>query len=59
VFHVAPDYDPAIEQVIQPFFEDFYSIQFANYPVDIEYLHHHEVVPTTHQAAAPVASETT
>lgn len=59
VFHVAPDYDPAIEQVIQPFFEDFYSIQFANYPVDIEYLHHHQVVPTTHQAAAPVASETT
>jgi formylmethanofuran dehydrogenase subunit A len=58
VFHVAPDYDPAIEQVIQPFFEDFYSIQFANYPVDIEYLHHHQVVPTTHQAPT-VASETT
>jgi formylmethanofuran dehydrogenase subunit A len=58
VFHVAPDYDPAIEQVIQPFFEDFYTIQFANYPVDIEYLHHHQVVPTTPQQATPtVASE--
>jgi formylmethanofuran dehydrogenase subunit A len=57
VFHVDPAYDPAIEQVIQPFFEDYYTIQFANYPVDIEYLHHHQVVPTAHQAAPTVASE--
>jgi formylmethanofuran dehydrogenase subunit A len=51
VFHVAPDYDPGVEQVIQPFFEDFYTIQFANYPVDLSYLPHHQVVPTTHQPA--------
>jgi len=51
VFHVAPDYDPGVEQVIQPFFEDFYTIQFSNYPVDLGYLHHHQVVPTTHQVA--------
>jgi formylmethanofuran dehydrogenase subunit A len=52
VIHVAPDYDPAVEQVIQPFFEEFYTIQFANYPVDLSYLAHHKVVPTTHQLAA-------
>lgn len=51
VFHVAPDYDPEIERVLQPFFEDFYTIQFANYPVDLRYLPHHEVIPTSHQAA--------
>jgi formylmethanofuran dehydrogenase subunit A len=57
VFHVMPDYDPGIEQVIQPFFEDFYTIQFANYPVDLHYLHRHQAVPTAHQtaAAAPAA----
>jgi formylmethanofuran dehydrogenase subunit A len=49
VIHVAPDYDPGVEQVIQPFFEDFYTLQFANYPVDLSYLPHHQVVPTTHQ----------
>ncbi len=58
VLHVAPDYDPAIEQVIQPFFEDFYTLQFANYAVNLDYLHHHQVVPTALQAASatlPVA----
>ena len=52
VLHVAPDYDPGIEQVIQPFFEDFYSIQFNNYAVNLDYLHHHQVVPTAHQPAS-------
>ena len=56
VLHVAPDYDPDIEQVIEPFFEDFYTIQFANYPVDIDYLHHHQVVPTAHQPASAAPS---
>jgi formylmethanofuran dehydrogenase subunit A len=57
VLHVAPDYDPAIEQVIQPFFEDFYTIQFSNYPVDLHYLRRHQTVPTLPQAAAaPTAS---
>ncbi len=46
VLHVAPDYDPDVEQVIKPFFEDFYTIQFENYAVGEEYLHQHEVVPT-------------
>ncbi len=46
VLHVAPAYDPAIEQVIRPFFEEYYTLQFENYPVGEEYLHRHEVVPT-------------
>jgi formylmethanofuran dehydrogenase subunit A len=48
---VAPDYDPAIEQVIQPFFEDFYTIRFANYPVADRYIPYHQTVPTAPQAA--------
>jgi formylmethanofuran dehydrogenase subunit A len=46
VLHVAPDYDPKVEEVIRPFFEDYYTIQFDNYPVGERYLHKHEVVPT-------------
>ena len=45
VLHVAPEYDPDIEKVIRPFFEDYYTIQFDNYPVGEQYLHRHEVVP--------------
>jgi formylmethanofuran dehydrogenase subunit A len=52
VLHVAPDYDPEIEQVIRPFFEDFYTIKFDNYAVTEHYLPHHEVISTTTQAAA-------
>ena len=51
VIHVAPDYDPAIEQVIQPFFEDFYTIRFANYPVADRYVPHRQTIPTSHQLA--------
>jgi formylmethanofuran dehydrogenase subunit A len=51
LLHVAPDFDPAIEQVIEPFFEDFYTIRFANYAVDDRYAPHHEVIPTAPQAA--------
>ena len=52
LLHVAPDFDPVIEQVIEPFFEDFYTIRFANYPVDDRYAPHREVIPTAPQAAA-------
>jgi formylmethanofuran dehydrogenase subunit A len=48
--HVAPAYNPDVEQVIRPFFEDYYTIQFENYPVEMEYLPHHEVI-----ASAPGA----
>lgn len=46
LLHVAPDYDPGIEQVIRPFFEDYYTIQFENYPVGETYLHDHQIIPT-------------
>jgi formylmethanofuran dehydrogenase subunit A len=52
LFHVAPDYDPGIEKVIQPFFEDYYTIEFGNYPVADRYLHAHQTIPTAPQAAA-------
>jgi formylmethanofuran dehydrogenase subunit A len=47
LLHVAPDYDRRIEQVIKPFFEDYYSIQYENYPVGDEYLHRHQIVRCT------------
>jgi formylmethanofuran dehydrogenase subunit A len=46
ILHVAPAYDADIETVIRPFFEDYYTIRFDNYPVGEQYLHKHEVVPT-------------
>ena len=46
LLHVAPDFDDAVVPDIQSWFEDHYSIQFRNYPVDENYLHLHEVVPT-------------
>jgi formylmethanofuran dehydrogenase subunit A len=52
ILHVAPDYDPEIEKAIKPFFEEFYSIRFNNYAVSDHYLHHQQVIPTTHQAAS-------
>ena len=50
LFHVAPDYDPGIEQTIRPFFDDYYSIQFDNYAVADHYLEGAEAVPTEKQA---------
>jgi formylmethanofuran dehydrogenase subunit A len=51
ILHITPDYDPEIEKAIRPFFEEFYSIRFDNYAVSDHYLHHQQVIPTTHQAA--------
>ena len=52
ILHVAPDYDSRIEQVIEPFFDDYYTIRFANYAVDDRYVPHHQIIPTAAQAAA-------
>jgi formylmethanofuran dehydrogenase subunit A len=46
IIHVAPEYDPAIEKVLRPFFEDYYTIEFDNYAVADQYLHRHQVIPT-------------
>ncbi|MBC8872986.1 MAG: formylmethanofuran dehydrogenase subunit A [Planctomycetes bacterium] len=36
--HVAPEYDPSIEDDISDWFEQYYSVRFRNYPVSDEYL---------------------
>ena len=41
-----PAYDRGIEGEIRKWFADFYTIQFANYAVEPEYLAHPARVPT-------------
>jgi len=36
--HVAPEYDPSIEDDISDWFEQYYSVRFRNYPVSDDYL---------------------
>jgi formylmethanofuran dehydrogenase subunit A len=45
LLHVDPQYDPAAVDNIREWFEEFYTIQFSNYPVDESYLHRHESIP--------------
>jgi formylmethanofuran dehydrogenase subunit A len=42
--HVAPDYDEGMVPDIKKWFESYYTIQFANYPVDPSYLSHGAVL---------------
>lgn len=51
LFHIAPEYDKKIEQVVRPFFESYYSIEFANYAVPDHYLHEHQIIATKPPAA--------
>ncbi len=44
--HVAPEYDRGIEPDIQKWFEESYSIQWRNYPVEDAYVHDREVIAT-------------
>lgn len=53
--HLAPEYDPAVEPVIEAFFEDYYSIRFANYPVADRYMHRHQLIPIPPRAAGAAA----
>jgi len=46
LLHISPEYDEKIEEIVQPFFEDYYSIEFANYAVSDHYLHDHEIIAT-------------
>lgn len=46
LLHITPEYDNKIEEVVQPFFEDYYSIEFSNYAVADHYLHDHEIIAT-------------
>jgi formylmethanofuran dehydrogenase subunit A len=36
-FFVSPQYDPAVEKDIRQFFEQYYTMQFENYPVQLEH----------------------
>jgi formylmethanofuran dehydrogenase subunit A len=42
--YVSPEYDADIEDDIRTWFENYYSIQFRNYPVEAHYLHEGEPV---------------
>ena len=46
LLHVAPEYDPDIKDVIRPFVENYYTVQFENYAVADSYLSRHQVIPT-------------
>lgn len=43
-FWVAPAYDDGVEPLIRKHFDQYYTVQFANYPVDLRYLPNHEVI---------------
>ncbi|NPV76289.1 MAG: formylmethanofuran dehydrogenase subunit A [Anaerolineae bacterium] len=45
-FYVSPAYDPAIEGKIRKFFDDYYTVRYENYPVQLEhYLPRPEAIP--------------
>ena len=44
--YVEPEYDPGIEPELRKWFADFYTIEFDNYAVGMEYLSHAERVAT-------------
>lgn len=44
-FWVAPGHDPAVEERVRAYFEQWYTVQFENYPVQAHDLDASEVVP--------------
>ena len=46
LFHVEPGFDDGVVPDIQEWFEKYYTIQFRNYPIDVSYLHDHELIAT-------------
>ncbi|TWT52060.1 Formyltransferase/hydrolase complex Fhc subunit A [Thalassoglobus neptunius] len=44
LLHVSPGYDEDAVPHIRKWFEESYSIQFRNYPVDLSHLHDHEEI---------------
>ncbi len=43
-FHVAPAYDVEVEADIADWFEQYYTVQFRNYPISDDYVHDSELV---------------
>ncbi|MEZ5942238.1 MAG: formylmethanofuran dehydrogenase subunit A [Planctomycetaceae bacterium] len=44
LLHVEPGFDEECVPDIQQWFEENYTIRFRNYPVDLSYLHEHEII---------------
>jgi formylmethanofuran dehydrogenase subunit A len=44
---VRPPYDPAVEEFIRPLFQQYYTMSFDNYPVELERIEHPDVRPCT------------
>lgn len=44
-FVVQPTYDPGIEEYLRPLFQQYYTMSFDNYPVEIERIAHPEIQP--------------
>jgi formylmethanofuran dehydrogenase subunit A len=42
---VHPEYDPKIDEYIRPKFQQYYTMSFDNYPVELERIEHPDVVP--------------
>ena len=42
-FLVRPAYDPKVEDFIRPLFQQYYTMSFDNYPVEMERIEHPEV----------------
>src|SRR5262249_52553670 len=51
--HVEPGYDEGVVPDIRKWFEAYYTIQFANYPVDASYLSHGGVAVQCKKNLAP------
>lgn len=49
LLHVEPSFDEGVVPDIQNWFEQYYTIQFRNYPVDEHSFGAHEVIPTAGQ----------
>ncbi len=45
-FVVQPTYDPKIEDYIRPLFQQYYTMSFDNYPVELERIEHPTIVRT-------------
>jgi len=44
-FVVHPAYDERIEEYLRPLFQQYYTMSFDNYPVEMERVHHAEIHP--------------
>jgi len=50
-FLVHPTYDEKIEDYIRPLFQQYYTMSFDNYPVEMERIEHPEIVATSPTSA--------